>query len=55
MSDATSLSYTKTELTSAATYNVYCEITNEAGTVTSRVATLTVESSKPVYSFDGTS
>lgn len=53
VSGATSSSYTKTGLTSAATYSIYCEVTNKAGTVTSRVATLTVQSAKPVYSYSG--
>lgn len=51
---ATNIIYTKTGLTSAAAYTVYCEVTNKAGTVTSRVATLNVASSKPVYSYGGT-
>jgi len=51
VSGATASTYEKTGLTAAATYNVYCEVTNKAGKVTSRVAKLTVASSKPVYTF----
>ena len=50
---ATSSSYTRTGLTSAANYSVYCKVTNAAGTVTSRTATLKVTSSQPVYTFSG--
>lgn len=53
VSGATSTSYTKTGLTSAATYTVYCRVTNAAGTVQSRTATLTVQSSQPVYTYSG--
>lgn len=54
VSGATGISYTKTGLTSVATYTVYCEVTNKAGTVTSRVATLKVLSSMPTYTYSGT-
>lgn len=53
VSGATESSYTKTGLTSAATYTVYCEVTNKAGTVQSRIATLTVQSSQPSYTYSG--
>ena len=53
VSGATGSSYTKTGLTSAATYTVYCKVTNAAGTVQSRTATLTVQSSQPVYTYSG--
>lgn len=53
VSGANGTSFTKTGLTSAASYTVYCTVTNKAGTVTSRVATLTVTSSKPVYTYTG--
>ena len=39
---ATESSYTKTDLSSDGTYSIYCEVTNEKGTVTSRIATLKV-------------
>lgn len=42
-----------TGLTAAATTTVYCEVTNKAGTVTSRVATLTVRDWKPDYRYTG--
>lgn len=54
VSGATTASYTKKSLTSAATYSVYCVITNKAGSVTSRQATLTVTSTKPTYTYSGT-
>ena len=54
VSGATSSSYTKTGLTAAATYTVYCKVTNAAGTVQSRTATLTVQSSQPTYTYSGT-
>lgn len=50
---ATSSTYTRTGLTSAATYTVYCKVTNSAGTVISRTATLTVRSSQPSYTYSG--
>lgn len=53
VSGATSSSYTKSGLTSAATYTVYCNVTNAAGTVKSRTATLTVQSSQPSYTYSG--
>lgn len=36
------------------TYNVYCEVTNEAGTVTSRIGSLMVESYLPEFTYNGT-
>ena len=53
VSGATGSSYTKTGLTSAATYTVYCKVTNAAGTVQSRTATLTVQNSQPTYTYSG--
>ena len=54
VSGATSNKYTKSGLTAAATYTVRCEVTNKAGTIASKRATLTVKSTQPVYSFNGT-
>lgn len=53
VSGATSSSYTKTGLTSAATYTVYCKVTNKAGSVNSRTAILTVQTTKPAFSYSG--
>lgn len=53
VSGATSSSYTKTGLTSAGTYSIYCKVTNKAGSVNSRTATLTVQTSKPAFSYSG--
>ncbi len=53
ISGATGSSYTRTGLTAAATYSLYCTVTSKAGTVTSRMATLTVSSSKPAYTYTG--
>jgi hypothetical protein len=50
---ATSSLYETGVLNSAETSNFYCEVTNRVGTVQSRVATLTVQSSKPSYTFSG--
>ena len=55
ISGATGSSVTISGLTAAQTATVYCEVTNKAGTVTSRVATLTVRDWKPAYSYSGTS
>lgn len=55
IASATGSSVTISGLTSAASHTVYCEVTNKAGTVTSRVATLTVQDWKPVYTYTGTS
>lgn len=49
---ATSATYIK-NTESAGICTIYCEITNKAGTVTSRIATLSVESSMPTYSYNG--
>lgn len=43
ISDNDSSTYTKSDLSSSGTYEIYCTVTNNAGTVTSRTATLTVE------------
>lgn len=53
VSGATSPSYTRTGLTSAATYSVYCKVTNKAGSVNSRTAILTVQPAKPAFSYSG--
>lgn len=53
VSGATSSSYTKTGLTSTGSYTIYCKVTNAAGTVQSRTATLTVQSSQPTYTYSG--
>lgn len=53
ISGATNSGYTKTGLTAAKTYTLYCVVTNKAGTVTSRIATLTVKSAKPTYTYTG--
>ncbi len=53
VSGATGSSYTRTGLTSVATYSVYCVVTTPAGTVTSRTATLTVKSYLPTYTYSG--
>lgn len=57
VSGATSTSYTKTGLTAAKTYKIYCTVTNKAGTAQSRPAILTVEDYKPntsTFSYTGT-
>ena len=53
VSGATSSSYTKTGLTSAATYSVYCKVTNKAGSINSRTAILTVQTTRPAFSYSG--
>lgn len=53
VSGTTGATLNLTGLTAATTTTVYCEVTNKAGTVTSRVATLTVRDWKPVYSYTG--
>lgn len=55
VSGANGATYTISGLTSAATYSIYCTVKNDAGTVTSRVATLTVGSPTPIYTYTGTS
>ena len=55
VSGATSATFTKTGLTQAGTYTVCCKVTNAAGTVQSRTATLTVSSAFPAYTYTGTS
>ena len=53
VSGATGAALTLTGLTAAATYSVYCKVTNKAGSVNSRTATLTVRSYLPVYTYSG--
>ena len=53
ISGATGASLTLTGLTAAATYSVYCKVTNKAGSVASRTATLTVRSYLPAYTYTG--
>ena len=53
VSGATAASLTLTGLTAAATYSVYCKVTNKAGSVNSRTATLTVRSYLPAYTYTG--
>ena len=53
VSGGTAASLTLTGLTAAATYNVYCKVTNKAGSVNSRTATLTVRSYLPTYTYTG--
>ena len=55
VSGGTAASLTLTGLTAAATYSVYCKVTNKAGSVNSRVATLTVLSYLPTYTYSGSS
>lgn len=50
---ATGSSYTATGLTSQQTATFYCKVTNSAGSVQSRVATLTVRSYLPTYTYTG--
>lgn len=53
VSGATGAALTLTGLTAAATYSVYCKVTNKAGSVNSRAATLTVRSYLPAYTYSG--
>ena len=53
VSGGTTASLTLTGLTAAATYSVYCKVTNKAGSVNSRTATLTVRSYLPTYTYTG--
>ena len=53
VSGATAASLTLTGLTAAATYSVYCKVTNKAGSVNSRTAILTVRSYLPAYTYTG--
>lgn len=55
VSGATSSSYTRTGNNTVGTYTVYCKVTNSAGTVQSRTATLTVTNSQPTYTYTGSS
>lgn len=51
ISGATGISYTVSNQTESAT--IYCKVTNAAGTVQSRTATLTVASALPNYTYSG--
>lgn len=53
ISGATGASVTVSGLTAAASHTVYCVVTSKAGSVTSRVATLTVKDWKPAYTYTG--
>ena len=53
VSGGTAASLTLTGLTAAATFSVYCKVTNKAGSVNSRTATLTVRSYLPTYTYTG--
>lgn len=53
ISGATSSSYTVTGLTTQQSATFYCKVTNSAGTVQSRTATLTVQSYLPTYTYTG--
>jgi hypothetical protein len=59
VSGAINANYTmNTTTNNIGTYTVYCDITNKAGTVSSRIATLVVKSAIPnsaTYSYSGTS
>lgn len=50
---ATSSSYT-VNTTTVGTLTVYCNVTNQSGTISSRVATIRVKSTMPEYTYDGT-
>lgn len=55
ISGATNSTYTY-KATTAGTFTFHCEVTNKAGVVTSRIATLTVSDAIPLtYSYNGTS
>ena len=53
VSGANAATLTLTALTAVATYSVYCKVTNKAGSVSSRTATLTVRSYLPAYTYTG--
>ena len=53
VSGGTAASLTLTGLTAAATYSIYCKVTNKAGSVNSRAATLIVRSYLPAYTYTG--
>lgn len=55
VSGANGATFTLTNQSTIGTYSIYCAVTNDAGTVTSRVATFTVKNSLPTYSYSGTS
>lgn len=46
---ATNWSYTKTDLNYESTYKIYCVVTNKAGSVISRVATIAITDIAPYY------
>lgn len=54
ITDATSATYTMTDLLEAAFYSVYCEVRNKAGVVNTRVATLNVAHLNGSYPADAT-
>lgn len=54
ISGANGASVTISGLTAAASHSVYCVVTNKAGDVTSRIATLTVQDWRPAYTYTGT-
>ena len=51
LSDRTSSSFTYSNLTASGTYQIRCDVTNKAGTVQSRTATLTVGTALPNYTY----
>lgn len=51
---ATESSYT-VNTTAVGTLTVYCNVTNQSGTISSRVATIRVKSTMPEYTYSGTS
>lgn len=53
VSGATGSSYTKSDTSTSGTYTVYCKVTNAAGTMTTRTATLTIENALPTYTYSG--
>lgn len=55
ISGATNPTVTLSNQTTVGASSIYCKVTNDAGSVTSRVATLTVGDYKPTYSYSGSS
>lgn len=53
ISGATSATYTHNAYRAAGDYTVYCNVSNKAGTVSSRNATFTVRSYLPIYTYSG--
>lgn len=53
ISGATNPTVTLSNQTDVGTSSIYCKVTNDAGSVTSRVATLTVLAWKPTYTYTG--